>query len=588
MAEDNGGSPLPRRVPGATESRRPPRVEQQVLPESVRQRLLMVIAQEQERAAREPEAPPPEEEAAASQARPTARGGTGPPRERTPSREEKAPPRWAAALGKAGFPHKADHPEPVAPAEQIAPLRWQPPRADDGPTRPPETTRDIVPAPPSVVRADALTEPFLRFSAPVKESPRAPVNPGVTEAAPRPEPPAAVVPEALTVAVPDTAAAPVPDTPAAFVPDTTMAALSDAPTFAVPAAPAAPVPDTTMAKLSDAPTVAVPAAPAALVPDPPAAAVSAPHGRRVNGQQADQGQRRPGRRYRAAGVLFSVAALITVGSLAWTLHDHSAATTTLRSHRQRPAPGAGQVAVRNQAAAWVAAQIGRTTIVSADSAMCRELQAHGVSQRDLYALGPDTANLLRSAVIVATPAVRAQFGTLLNSAYAPAVLASFGSGRQRVDIREVATRGAAAYRSMLAADLAARKSSAAELLRSNRITVSPTARRQLSAGQVDSRLQIMVAAMAAERPIYIVAFNSFAPGADANMPLRFADLTQASSGYLVGSRPVTPAFVRSMAGFLREQPAPYRPLRVKTVRLAGGHTVLRVGFAAPSPLGLLG
>jgi hypothetical protein len=286
-------------------------------------------------------------------------------------------------------------------------------------------------------------------------------------------------------------------------------------------------------------------------------------------------------------VLFSVAALIAAGSLVLTLYGHSATTTGPGHIRQRPATGANQAA-RDQAAAWVAAQIGRAATVSADPAMCRVLESHGVPARHLHELRPETTASFRAAVIIATPVVRAQFGTLLNSVYAPAVLASFGTGRQRVDIREIAPHGAAAYRSMLAADLAARKNSAAELLRSNRITVSPAARQQLSAGQVDSRLQITVAAMAAKRPIYIVAFNGFAPGADANMPLRFADLTPASPGQLVGSRPVTPEFARSMVAFLRTQPTPYRPLRVETVDLAGGHTVLRIEFAAPSPLGLLG
>jgi len=85
MAEDNGISPLPRRVPGATDSPRPPtRIEQPVLPESVRRRLLEVIAQEQERAAREPAALPQEGEEAASQAQLTAPDGTDPPKERTP------------------------------------------------------------------------------------------------------------------------------------------------------------------------------------------------------------------------------------------------------------------------------------------------------------------------------------------------------------------------------------------------------------------------------------------------------------------------------------------------------------------------
>lgn len=520
MAEDNGISPLPRRVRGAADSPRPPaRIEQPVLPESVRQHVLVVLAGEQERAAREPVAPQQEEEGeeAASQAQPTAPDGPGPPPERAPFREQKAPPERAAALGKAGSPHKAGHPEPVASAEQFVPLPRRPPGAHGGPARSPVTSRDAVPAPPLVGQAEALTQPIPRVPALENRNPSALVSPGVTEAAPRPERPASV-----------------PDTPTAAVPDTC------------------------------------------------AAAVSAPNVRVVGRRQ-----RRPGRRYRMAGVLFSVAALITAGSLALTLYGHSASAVAPRGHRQLPASGEDPV-VRDQAAAWVAGQIGRTTIVSADPAMCLVLESHGVPARNLYELGPEATNPLHSTVLVATPAVRAQFGTLLSSVYAPAVLASFGSGRQRVEIRGIAPRGAAAYRSMLAADLAARKSTAAELLLSNRINVSPTARKQFSAGQVDSRLEITVAAMAAKRPIYIVAFNSFAPGADADMPLRFADMTQESSGRLVANRSATLAFLRSMTAFLRTQPARYQPLRVETVRLADGQTVLRIGFAAPSPLGLFG
>ena len=494
-----------------------------MLPESVRQRLLTVLAQEQESTARESETSPPEV-VAGSQAQPRAPGGTSPPQQRTPSRAERDPPRrdpprWAAALGKAGSPHKAGRPEPAERAEQIVPLPRQSPEADDRPVWPPQENQGTVPGLPSADPADAPTGPIPRISAPAAEGPSALVNPDTTEAAPRPEPPA-----------------PLPDAPTAAVP------------------PAEP---------------------------------SAPHGRRVTGQQAGRRQRRPGRDYRVAGVLFSVVALIAAGSLALTLHGHGASAAGPRGHRQLPASGSGQLA-RDQAARWVAAQIVWPTIVSADPAMCRVLKSHGIPAGDIYELGPETTSPLGSAVVVETPAVRTQFGTLLNSVYAPAVLASFGSGRQRVDIREIAPHGTAAYRSLLAADLAARRNSAAELLRSNRITASPTAREQLLAGQVDARLQLTVAAMAAKHPVYIVAFNSFAPGADASLPMRFADLTQASPGRLAGSRPATSAFVRSMAAFLRGPTAPYRPLRVAAVRLAGGRTVLRIGFAAPSPLGLLG
>jgi hypothetical protein len=497
-----------------------------VLPESVRQRLLMAVAQEQERAARESEAPPPEEEAVASQGRTTAPGGTDPPHERTPSREEKAPPERAAALGKAGPPHKAGHPESVEPAGPFVPRPRRPPRAHDRPAKPPAASWHAAPASSSAVRDEALTQPFPKVPEPVEASPGALVDPSVPEPAPRRE---------RSASVPDRPAAAAPRTPA--------------------------------------------------VSATPAAAVPAPSGHAA-GQQGGREKPRPGRGYRAAGVLISVSALIAAGALALTFYGRSAGTTAARGH-QHP-PGDGQMAALDRAAAWVADQVGRTTTVAADPAMCRVLEAHGVPARGLYELGPETTSPLRSAVIVATPAVRAQFGTLLNSVYAPAVLASFGSGPQRVDIREIAQRGAAAYRSALAADLAARKSTGAELLRSNRIVVSLMAREQLSAGQVDSRLLITIAAMAAKRPIYIAAFHGFAPGADASLPLRFVDLTQASSGQLAGSRRVTPAFVRSMAAFLYGPDAPYRPLRVETAHLAGGRVVLRIEFAAPSPLGLIG
>ena len=329
------------------------------------------------------------------------------------------------------------------------------------------------------------------------------------------------------------------------------------------------------------PVAEAPPRPAA-VPDWPAV-VPARSGH-TTGQQP-RGRHRTA--YRIAGVSFSVAVLVIGGSLALAHYGHSRPAAAPGSHRQRSGSAAGVVA-RGQAAAFVVGQIGRGTIVSADPAMCRVLESHGVPARDIYELGPEETSPLRSAVVVATPAIRAQFGTVLGSVYAPAVLASFGSGRQQIDIRAVAPHGAAAYRAMLAADLVARRNSGTELLRSNRIAVSPAARKQLSAGQVDSRLQLTLAAMAAQHPVYIVAFNSFAPAADADMPLRFADLTQESSGRLVGNRSATPAFLRSMTAFLRTQPAGYQLLRVETVRLADGQTVLRIGFAAPSPLGLFG
>ena len=67
------------------------------------------------------------------------------------------------------------------------------------------------------------------------------------------------------------------------------------------------------------------------------------------------------------------------------------------------------------------------------------------------------------------------------------------------------------------------------------------------------------------------------------MPLRVADIAPAGPG--TRHRPNT---MGSLARFLRNQLAPYRPADITVVRLASGQPVLRVGFGAPGPLGLLG
>jgi hypothetical protein len=308
----------------------------------------------------------------------------------------------------------------------------------------------------------------------------------------------------------------------------------------------------------------------------------------VASHQASRKQGRPGRRYRLAGALFSVAALITAGSLALALSGHSATATAHSGREAGPGVRDARVATRNLAAAWVADQVSRAAIVSCDPVMCQALKSHGVPARQLSVLGPEPASPLGSQVIVATPVVRARFGDLLASVYAPAVIASLGSGRSRIDIRQIAPDGAAAYRRMLHADLLNRKAAGAQLLHNDRIAVSATARRLLSAGQVDSRLLMAIVGMAAVHPVYVVTFGSLAPGASPGIPLRFAEVTQAGQGVHATSRSATPAFVRSMTAFLRAQHTPFLPLRTETVRTALGQAILRVEFAAPSPLGLLG
>jgi hypothetical protein len=325
------------------------------------------------------------------------------------------------------------------------------------------------------------------------------------------------------------------------------------------------------------------APPGSVAPSAPAAAQANGAVRASVALSAGGKQERSGRRYRIAGLLVAVIALIAAAVVALLLSNESRTAGNGHGGQGAPRPGAGE---RNHAAAWVAGQVSRAAVVACDPVMCRALAAHGVSGRVLHSLGPKATTPLPSVIIVATAQVRAQFGYRLTSSYAPAVLARFGSGPQRIEVRQTALHGAATYRARLGADLLSRKTSGAELLHSSRIAMAPIARRDLSAGRVDARLLIAITEMASVHPMYIIDFGSVAPGADPDLPLRFADL--AESGREHDQLAQSAGYVRSMVSFLHAQRIPFRPAHVATVHLAGGTKALRVEFPAPSPLGLLG
>jgi hypothetical protein len=232
-------------------------------------------------------------------------------------------------------------------------------------------------------------------------------------------------------------------------------------------------------------------------------------------------------------------------------------------------------AARAQAAAWVAGQVSRGAILACDPAMCAALARHGVPSGNLLVLAAGSADPLGSDVVLAAAAVRSMFGSRLTSVYAPEVLATFGAGEARIDVRVVAPDGSAAYRAALVADVQARRAAGAQLLSDARISVTPSARAQLRAGQVDSRLLITLAALVASEPVQIKAFSDTGPGASPGLPLRAIEITTSSTRG------------PDMLAFFRAQRAPYLPAQAALTPAAGGGAVLTVEFAAPASLGLL-
>ena len=268
-------------------------------------------------------------------------------------------------------------------------------------------------------------------------------------------------------------------------------------------------------------------------------------------------------RRRIGGRLIAlVLAVIVIGSLA-----------AVAAGRRSPSAAA----VRAQAAAWVAEQVSPDVTVSCDPVMCAALQADGFPAGQLVVLGPASPDPVPSVLVIQTAAVGDLFGSTLATAWAPAVLASFGSGTGAITVRAVAPQGAAAYQAALSADRARREASGAALLGDSQVAVSATARSQLLAGQVDSRLLLALASLAGHEPVSIVRFGSLGPGASPGVPLGFADLAES----IPAAHLDTAAYARAVWAVLNGADAPSRPERAISAPVQG-QAILRVEFASPT------
>ena len=263
-------------------------------------------------------------------------------------------------------------------------------------------------------------------------------------------------------------------------------------------------------------------------------------------------------------------------------HRPAKPTHTSTQGAQSGNPLASAATVRGQAVSWVAGQVGHDVSVACDAILCSSLATHGFPAGNLTVLQSTAPDPYGSVLVIATADLRSQFGTKLSSVYAPEVIASFGTGTSRIDVRVIAPQGPAAFSAALSADLAARKSSGAQLLRNSRITVSATARARLTSGLVDARLLTTIAFLAGQYPIEIVGFGAVAPGADAGVPTRILYLAESDAA----AHPNGSPYLDALQAALRAQIPPYVPF-FGTIKLASGQPVLQIEFAAPSPLGLL-
>ncbi len=250
-------------------------------------------------------------------------------------------------------------------------------------------------------------------------------------------------------------------------------------------------------------------------------------------------------------------------------------------------------AARSGAAAWMTQWVARSALVACDPVMCHVLAAHGLGSERFVVLYPNSPDPLGSDVVVETAVVRNMFPHhRLATVYAPAVLASFGSGRAMIKIRVTAASGSASrYERQLRADERARLVAGRELLGNGNIATVGAAARQLRAGQVDSRILQMLAPLASRiGQLTILRFGGAAPGSSRGMPLLSVDLTAGDT--VGGSNPVNashsrveaPVSLARIMAFMAAQRQPLEPATFRLMTARNGLTFIRIDYAAPSPL----
>src|ERR1700759_2702146 len=211
----------------------------------------------------------------------------------------------------------------------------------------------------------------------------------------------------------------------------------------------------------------------------------------------------------------------------------------------RTGSGAGPApADQVRAAAWVTQQVSPGTVLSCAPAMCGFLRGDGFPAARLKTLGPATRDPLGSAVVIATSAVRNEFGTRLATDYAPGLIASFGSGSSRVEVRAIAPGGGAGCPAALGAQPAALASAGRQLLLNRTVQAAPSARAALLAGRVDPRLLAVVSVLSSQL-----------------------------TGKLEGVGDAAP----------RARPGTYRPDMMAATHTTGGQPVVALRFDAPAP-----
>ena len=421
---------------------------------------------------------------------------------------------------------------------------------------------------------------------------------------PVPPPPAELAPQALPVPRMKVASPAEPAPPMELVPP-----LEHAPA----AQTAAPVPPVPLAEPAAAAAYTPPAPPPRATDRAPAwpstaSSVEGPTPGSIGWLWPDEaggggGRWKPPRspRYRMAGLVAAGAIVLGGAGVAIGMFLHHPTPVAGGGAGTAPGPNAsGQPAVSpsnpgssnpppvplpptsTAAASWITQQVTSGTSVACDAQMCAALTTAGFPAAQEVQVGMTSQSLSNAQLVVLTPQLRRYFRAVnrrLGRDVAPPALASFGG----ISVHAIDQNGAAAYEGQLSQDLQARLQAGRQLLKSDRVTASPSAQTALATGQVDSRLLLALQALAGREPIDILEFDDAGPGASSGVPFREVDLAVA----FPAARMSPQEYIGTLRPILKAH-SNFPPFnRVGPTRMPDGQPAAQIEYGVPGSLGLL-
>ncbi|RKS71308.1 hypothetical protein CLV35_3104 [Motilibacter peucedani] len=287
---------------------------------------------------------------------------------------------------------------------------------------------------------------------------------------------------------------------------------------------------------------------------------------------------------RGTAGLTAVGVIALAGAaLAWVPDDYRTVT-------------AGDAAPQVSARDWLAVNVPATDTLLSDDATVLDLRADGrtaartSSASDVPALAqPDADGTLLSTpparwqdldVVVSTRALRSLASStayVSDSLTSSTVLASFGSGADRVEVRRVNALGAGSAGAQAREDTTASAGVGAQLARNPRLSLSSPARALLVGGHVDARLVTLLALALQDQPVTVVGFPA-APGESAERPRRAAEVVSLDGAPVSVDSPG----VLALRSLVAAQRAPYSAATVSV-----GNGALVVSYPASPASGLL-